>query len=70
LKNKFNENKENLIIHEIGHTLGLSDVFKDVEYGHPDNPVPNTKLTRSNYMDYYIQRKMFSGDKYKLLSTI
>jgi hypothetical protein len=62
LLNNAKEDKEKMIIHEIGHTLGLKDVFKDVELGgHDKNPTPtsNKNWTKSNYMDYYIQRKMF-----------
>jgi hypothetical protein len=60
LINNTKEDKEKMIIHEIGHSLGLSDVFKDVELGgHPDNPIPKKNLTKANYMDYYIQRRMF-----------
>jgi hypothetical protein len=55
------EDKHKAIIHEIGHSLGLEDVFKD-EYlgGDPNaNEAPAYSLTRSNYMDYFIPRKMF-----------
>ncbi|GHV69159.1 hypothetical protein FACS1894199_17430 [Bacteroidia bacterium] len=54
------ENKEKAIIHEIGHTLGLRDVFKDeLLGGNPNAPRPTKNSTKSNYMDYYIKRKMF-----------
>jgi hypothetical protein len=48
------EDKEKLIIHEIGHTLGLSDAFNDNALGNPPK-----KFSRHNYMDYDIVRKMF-----------
>jgi hypothetical protein len=49
-----NEDKEKLIIHEIGHTLGLSDVFNDKTLGNPSQ-----SFSRYNYMDYNVTRKMF-----------
>jgi hypothetical protein len=48
------EDKEKLIIHEIGHTLGLRDVFLDNTLGRP-----SVKFSRNNYMDYNVVRKMF-----------
>jgi hypothetical protein len=54
------ENKERAIIHEIGHTLGLADVFKDEKLGgDPKATTTEGWLTKSNYMDYHIDRKMF-----------
>jgi len=48
------------VIHEIGHTLGLYDVFRDTQLGgRPDAPTPQSSLTRSNYMDYFVQKRMF-----------
>jgi hypothetical protein len=48
------EDKEKAVIHEIGHTLGLKDVFNDGKLGRPA-----AKFSRHNYMDYNIIRKMF-----------
>jgi predicted Zn-dependent protease len=48
------EDKEKLIIHEIGHTLGLKDVFADDKLGKP-----SSGFSRHNYMDYNVKRKMF-----------
>ena len=60
MKTYTKEDKEKLIIHEIGHSLGLLDVHKDPELGGNINaPTPNKNLTRSNYMDYFIDRKMY-----------
>jgi hypothetical protein len=47
-------NKEKMIIHEIGHTLGLNDTFNDDLLGNPPKG-----FSRNNYMDYDIERKMF-----------
>jgi hypothetical protein len=68
LINNTQEDKEKMIIHEIGHSLGLNDIFKDVELGgHPDNPIPKKNLTKANYMDYYIQRRMFFRKQIELM---
>jgi hypothetical protein len=48
------QDKVKLIIHEIGHTLGLKDVFNDNALGRPA-----AGFSRYNYMDYNIVRKMF-----------
>jgi hypothetical protein len=54
------DDKEKMIIHEFGHTLGLNDVYLDYHIGgNLNNPMPSNSLTKSNYMDYYINRKMF-----------
>jgi hypothetical protein len=55
-----NEEMEKLIVHEIGHTLGLRDVFKDEQLGGNPNATrpPSSPWTRSNYMDYIPSRRM------------
>jgi hypothetical protein len=56
--NNTTEIKEMLIIHEIGHSLGLWDVHRDIRLGgRPDAPTPRRALTKSNYMDYFVRHR-------------
>ena len=56
IDNLTEEDKGKLVAHEVGHILGLHDTFKDTVLG---NPPPPKKFSRANYMDYFINRKMF-----------
>jgi predicted Zn-dependent protease len=56
------QDKEKLIIHEIGHTLGLQDVFNDNGLG-----LPSAGFSRHNYMDYNIVRNMFFKTQIKTI---
>jgi hypothetical protein len=47
-------NRERIIIHEIGHSLGLSDAFNDEALGRQSEG-----FSRSNYMDYGFPKNMF-----------
>jgi hypothetical protein len=53
------EEKEKMIIHEIGHTLGLNEAFKETYANTIDGKGQSGGFSRHNYMDYNIIRKMF-----------
>ncbi|MDR1739159.1 MAG: hypothetical protein LBR45_00170, partial [Bacteroidales bacterium] len=51
--------KYKAIIHEIGHSLGLDDMYLDVDFGGDPfvKEVPKTSFTKSNYMDYNVEKR-------------
>jgi predicted Zn-dependent protease len=53
------ENIYKLITHEIGHTLGLDDVFNDNAIGNPERG-----FSRNNYMDYSTENKTLNRTMY------
>lgn len=53
------EDKEKMIIHEIGHTLGLNEAFRENYANTIDGKGQSQGFSRHNYMDYNITRKMF-----------
>jgi hypothetical protein len=53
------EDKEKMIIHEIGHTLGLNEAFTENYANTMDGKRQSAGFSRHNYMDYNITRKMF-----------